>query len=965
MKKYLILLTFIIVGFYSNAQEKVYVHQSNNTPVEMLVSEIDSIYFSSDSSTIYFRLGSILNQYPVNMVDSITFSLNTVYITYNGSTVTIINPLSTSGVNISVTNGTDVIVTSTSTTQDINYNISGTTSDGLLKVYSDKRFNLILNGVNITNPTGPAINIQSDKRVLVNLVDGTLNSLTDGLNYFDPVPITEDQKAAFFSEGQLIFNGNGTLNITGLGTDKHALCSDDYIEIYEGTIKVISALKDGIHSNSGFLIDNGNLNLTATGDGIDVEAGRILINGGSITTTNSSSDVSAIKCDSTLTINGGNLNITVNGNQSKGLKSNQEMQLNGGKITINTSGATVLTASGSGYAPSYCTAIKCDSNIFINGSKIFITSTGNGGKGISTDKSIYINGDSVSITTSGGAATYTNPSGIADSYSSCGISADEDISILNGYVYTSSTGIAGKGISADKNLTFGNNDNGPVVKVTTTGVRLLVSGTSGSATAFYTNPKAIKSNGVFTVNKGTITVITSQPGGEGFDSDSNLIINGGTINITISGNQTKGIKSSAAMMLNDGNINVTTTGGVVLETYGSGKSPSYCGAIKSSKTIEIAGVTITTSGTGAASKGITADGNITMINGNVTVSCTGTGTTYTNSSGTTDSYNSTCLGSDGRISIIGGSFTSTTATTAAGGKAISSNGSIFIGDNNNSPTINITTTGSKFVVSGTNYCHPKTIVTDSNVTINNGTITIASSDDGIHAEKIYTQNGGSVTINNSYEGVEGFNIIVNNGYLYIVASNDGINGTAGLVSGGTEQNDNSLVSFTGGTVVSNATNGDAIDCNGNITMTGGIVIANGPQTGAEEACDFNGSFNMNGGFFIGSGSNSNMSKAMSTTSTQPNMFIKSSSVISSSTLFHIQNATGLDLVTFKPKYGGYYFLFSSSALTQGASYSIYTGGSYTGGTVSDGYYTGGTYTAGTLKKTVTLSTTSKVNTITF
>ncbi len=124
---------------------------------------------------------------------------------------------------------------------------------------------------------------------------------------------------------------------------------------------------------------------------------------------------------------------------------------------------------------------------------------------------------------------------------------------------------------------------------------------------------------------------------------------------------------------------------------------------------------------------------------------------------------------------------------------------------------------------------------------------------------------------------------------------------------------------------------------------------------------------MTGGLFIGAGSSSNMTKAMSTTSTQANMYISSSAVISSSTLLHIQNASGTNVLTFKPKNGGYKFLFSSAALTKRSSYSIYTGGSYSRGSSNNGLYTGGTYskTGATLKKTVTLSGSATVNTISF
>ena len=249
------------------------------------------------------------------------------------------------------------------------------------------------------------------------------------------------------------------------------------------------------------------------------------------------------------------------------------------------------------------------------------------------------------------------------------------------------------------------------------------------------------------------------------------------------------------------------------------------------------------------------------------------------------------------------------------------------------------------------------------VKIDGGTLTLAStSGKGIKAVNKYTQENGDITITKSFEGIESYSINVNGGTLNITSSNDGINATAGTVSGGTESNDGSNFNMTGGTLITSCTNGDAIDSNGNITISGGVIVANGPSSGVEEAVDFNGSLNMNGGVFIGAGSNSNMTKAMSASSTQPNMFITSSSMISSSTLINIRIGTD-DVITFKPKYGGYKFLFSAPEMTKGASYTIYTGGNYSNGTNTGGYYTGGTYTEGTSKKSGTLSTSGTVNKI--
>jgi hypothetical protein len=259
------------------------------------------------------------------------------------------------------------------------------------------------------------------------------------------------------------------------------------------------------------------------------------------------------------------------------------------------------------------------------------------------------------------------------------------------------------------------------------------------------------------------------------------------------------------------------------------------------------------------------------------------------------------------------------------------------------------------------------MVSGGTITIKNGTINISSTDDGIHSEASVVFDGGSTTISKSYEGVESMYIYMNGGNLDLTATNDGINTTKGTTSGGTESNDGSCLYVKGGILIANCTGGDAIDSNGNLEISGGTVIANGPNSGVEEAVDFNGTFKMTGGLFIGAGSSSNMTKAMSTSSTQVNLYISSPSLISSSTFLHIQNASGTDVLTFKPKNGGYKFLFSSASLTKGSSYSIYTGGSYTGGSSNNGLYTGGTYssTGASLKKTLTLSTSSTVNTISF
>ena len=71
------------------------------------------------------------------------------------------------------------------------------------------------------------------------------------------------------------------------------------------------------------------------------------------------------------------------------------------------------------------------------------------------------------------------------------------------------------------------------------------------------------------------------------------------------------------------------------------------------------------------------------------------------------------------------------------------------------------------------------IHTNDSIVINGGSFTIASGDDGIHADTTLDINGGTIDITKSYEGLESTTITINDGTIHLIASDDGINAAGG------------------------------------------------------------------------------------------------------------------------------------------------------------------------------------------
>lgn len=238
------------------------------------------------------------------------------------------------------------------------------------------------------------------------------------------------------------------------------------------------------------------------------------------------------------------------------------------------------------------------------------------------------------------------------------------------------------------------------------------------------------------------------------------------------------------------------------------------------------------------------------------------------------------------------------------------------------------------------------------LTVNSGNIEIASGDDGMHADNELTINNGTINITKSYEGIEALVITINDGDIDIVASDDGLNVAGGVDGSATNEMggrggrggfetvlDGGYLYINGGNIYM-STQGDGLDSNGSMEMTGGTVYVDGPTNSGNGAIDVNGTFNISGGYLVAVGS-SGMAESPGTSSTQYSILVNLSNTQSAGTVVSLVNSSGQEVLSYTPSKTFQSVVFSSSELQSGQTYTLKLNGT--------------TYTILTLSSTVTTS----------
>lgn len=425
-------------------------------------------------------------------------------------------------------------------------------------------------------------------------------------------------------------------------------------------------------------------------------------------------------------------------------------------------------------------------------------------------------------------------------------------------------------------------------------------------------------------------------------SKDDLKING-TGTLTVNANYHHGIVSKDDLVIQDGTININAVadgmkgkdsvtiegGNLVIEAGGDGiQSHNSTDLAKGYVVIEGGEISIN-----ATLDGIQAETNLTINDGTLNIQ---TGGGSENASSKSEST----WGMRGNWSQS--SNTSSSDETASSTKGLKAGNTITLNG------------GSVMIDSSDDSIHSNDLIT-----INGGMYTASSGDDGVHADTTLEINGGTVNILKSYEGLESTNIIINDGTLYVNASDDGVNAAGGndqsSLNGRPGQNQFSAssgaIEINGGYLYVDA-KGDGLDANGSITLSDGLVIVNGPTDSGNGALDFDSTFNINGGTLIAVGS-AGMTQSPSSSSTQPILNIRTTTM-DANTLMNITDSNGNSILTFAPAKEAQSFIISTPDLQLNETYTISTGGE-SNGISQDGLYSGGTYTNGTELGSLTLS----------
>ena len=405
----------------------------------------------------------------------------------------------------------------TNSVKGVKITIQGTSADGSLKIYGEKKFVLVLNGVDLTSTRGPVINNQCHKRMFLQVNDSSTNRMTDAASYGTDAwyhssssAEDEDRRGCIFSEGDIIMSGYGSLVVAGKA--KNGIATDNYYYQRPGVTVVVN------EAASHAIKAKGN-----DGLGIYIAGGYIYANVAS----------TAGKC----------------------LNSELDITIAGGTLDLNTTGGSEYDSDDQDTSSPSC--IKSDGNTYITGGTISCKSSGQGGKGINADGNLVIDDGNIAIATTGGQYQYNRNL----TSSPKGIRVDGDITINGGVIAVSVSGSSegSEGIESKANIYFYGGKTYVYAYDDAVNAATSITVDGGWVYGYGANNDGIDSNGKLYIKSGIAIAAGCREPEEGFDADNsnNFIITGGIVIGTGGGSMNPPSSSSTQNVVVYSGLNAT------------------------------------------------------------------------------------------------------------------------------------------------------------------------------------------------------------------------------------------------------------------------------------------------------------------------------------------------------------------------------------------------------------------------
>lgn len=605
MKKIYTLLTALALTVAASAQT-LNVKVGNVTYQFPAAQAGDMIYTDGTTLTIMDKVFTLTDISSMT-VDATEVTDNTVGVVYDSSSaaITVAGNIA-KYLTITQSNAHVSIVQSSDVADEIEYELSGTATDGEFYSEGSCKATVTLNGLSLTNAepvySGAAICINNGKRIAVKAQSGTTNSLTDAAS--------GSQKGCLYVKGHLELKGKGTLNV--VGNKKHAIKSGEYTSVKNCTVNVSGAADgDGINCEQYFLMESGIVTiLNVSDDGIQCDIEDTENGPTGVTDNHEDEDTGNIY------LQGGTLTVTCDAIAAKGIKAEGDIAITDGTVSVTTTGNGEWDEDD--LETKAACGISSDSDITISGGTISLTATGSGGKGLKCDSLLTITGGDLTVVTSGGLY-YNDGTTENTNYTGDTDNIDSDL------------------YSSPKGIKAGTKDTS--VSPTTYSGGIVISGGTVSVTTSGTNAEGIESKNTMTITDGTVTVNSYD---DGLNSAQDMYLQGGTITVVATNNDAI-----------DANGNINISGGKIIACGASGSecgldaAENYALYITGGEVLALGGGNNAVSSTTGSqcvlstSGSVSAGSTITVTNGSTTLATFTVPTTYTsgNSQGNSQGNN--------------------------------------------------------------------------------------------------------------------------------------------------------------------------------------------------------------------------------------------------------------------------------------------------------------------------------------